>query len=200
MKVVLATSNRGKLTDFKNVLEPLGVEVVLPSDIGINMVMPEETGKTYEENAEIKARAIYNICGLTCVADDSGLEIDALNGAPGIYSARYGGENKSDEYKINLVLSEMKDVPEEKRNAKFVSCICCILKGGEKFLVRAECKGKITFSPKGSNGFGYCPIFMSESGKTFAELTDIERSKINHRGMALGKLYSELKIKLKLGD
>lgn len=200
MKIVLATSNKGKLSDFKTVLEPLGIQVLLPSEIGINMDMPEETGKTYEENAEIKAKAIYDICGLACVADDSGLEVEALDGAPGIYSARYAGEGASDKDKIDLILNELKGVAADKRKAKFVSCMCCIMSDGQKFFVKAECEGKIALAPRGNNGFGYCPIFESELGKTFAELTDLERSKINHRGKSLRKLYLELESRLKLGD
>ena len=200
MNIVLATNNMGKLKDFKNVLSSLNINVCLPNELGIGVNMPEETGKTYEENAEIKARAVYDLCGEVSIGDDSGLEIDALNGEPGIYSARYAGDGKSDEEKIRFVLDKLKNVAEEERTAKFVSCICCVLKSGESFFVRGECRGKIAFEPRGENGFGYCPIFVVDSGKTFAEMTDNERSKINHRGIAINKLYLELKRRIGLGE
>ena len=131
--------------------------------------------------------------GLAAIGDDSGLMVDALDGAPGIYSARYAGEGASNDARIAKLLDNLQGVPEEKRTAKFVSAICCVFPDGREVTVRGECHGRIGFAPMGENGFGYDPVFISESGKTFAQLTSAEKDKISHRGNALRKLRAALK-------
>jgi len=187
-EIVIATNNKGKLSELRQILEPHGFTVRSLADEGIDIDV-EETGTTFEENARIKAGAIYKMTGKPVIADDSGLEIDWLNGAPGVYSARYAENGKRRE----KVLEKLKDVPYEKRGAKFVCCICYIDgKGSEKFF-RGECAGKIAFENKGTNGFGYDPIFEVNKDKTMAMLSDAEKNAVSHRGNALRELVKELK-------
>ncbi len=192
MKFLLSTSNLGKLNEFKQILSPIGIQVVSTKDINLDMKFPEETGNTFEENAYIKANRAYELSGLPSIGDDSGLQVDALNGAPGIYSARYAGENASDKEKINKLLYELKDIPEEKRTARFVCAISCVISNEKNFFVKGICEGSIAFNPVGNNGFGYDPIFICKNGKTFSELKSDEKNKISHRGIAIRKLYLEL--------
>ncbi len=181
MKIVLATNNKNKLREFRSILEPLGYEVLAQSEAGAD-IEAEETGSTFEENAYIKAKAAYDVTGLMTIADDSGLEVDALGGRPGIYSARYAEEGK----RCAKVLAEMDGVPEEKRTARFVCAICCINEKGGSFTVRGVCEGKIGYEKRGTNGFGYDPIFMY-GGKSFAELSGEEKNRVSHRADALKK-------------
>lgn len=184
---VIATHNKNKIKEFKSILIPLNI---VPKAAELDEV--EETGKTFAENAFLKAEAACRQTGKPAVADDSGLMVNALNGAPGVYSARYAGEGASDMDRINKILRELKDVPEKKRTAKFVCSICCVYPDGRKILSQGECKGKIAFEPYGDNGFGYDPIFLVGE-KSFAQLTQTEKNAISHRGCALRKFVEQLK-------
>jgi len=193
MKIIAATHNKGKVKEIQSVLGELGYEVLTQSDIGIN-IEPEENGKTFAENALIKARAIAELCDYAVIADDSGLCVDSLDGAPGVYSARYAGENATDADLITKILSELDGV--EQRGAKFVSAIAFVCPDGEEIVTHGEVLGSITLKAMGEGGFGYDPVFMSdELGKTFGEATLEEKNKISHRARALKNLYEELKKK-----
>jgi len=185
-RIILASNNKGKVKEICEILSPLGYEVVSQREAGIN-IEPEENGTTFKENAAIKARAIYEISHTAVIADDSGLEVEYLNGAPGVYSHRYAGENATDADRCNKLLSELSDAPKEQRNAAFVCVICYIDENGKEQYVRGECKGKIGYEPKGENGFGYDPVFMY-GDMSFAEIAPEEKNKISHRADALKKL------------
>jgi len=187
MKIIAATKNRNKLREFGEILK--GFEIISQEDAGVDIDV-EETGTTFEENSYLKAKAIYDITGITTIADDSGLCVDALNGEPGVYSARYGGEGYDDKGRVELLLKNMKDVPKEERTARFVCVITLVGKDGV-ITARGECEGKIDYEPKGENGFGYDPVFFVEQyGKTMAEVTQEEKNAISHRGKAL-KIFAE---------
>jgi len=190
MKFVIATHNQKKLKELSRILKPLGIEAVTAADLGIKLEEVEETGSTFEENAELKAAAACRQTGLPAVADDSGLQVDALNGAPGVFSARYAGEGATDADRNNKLLLEMSGIPDEKRSARFVSAICCVFPSGDKVYARGECEGKIGYEPKGENGFGYDPLFVVSDGRTYAQLSDEEKDAISHRGNAL-KIFSQ---------
>ena len=196
MTFLIATQNEKKLRELERILHPLGITVQNPAQAGIDLGDVEETGKTFEENARIKAVAAMEKSGLPSIADDSGLEVSALGNAPGIYSARYAGENASDRDRIEKLLFELKDVPEGARQARFVCAVCCVFPNGEELTVRDTCEGKIAFAPQGGGGFGYDPVFLS-GGASFSELSDGEKDKISHRGKALRRLQAELKDYLK---
>lgn len=184
MKLVLASKNRHKLQEMQTILGQLGLEVVLESDVGVDVEV-EETGTTFEENALLKARAVMEASGMAAIADDSGLVVDALNGAPGVYSARYGGRD-SDAARTALLLENMKDAAEGQRTARFVSAIACALPDGRVVTGRGTCEGVILFEPRGDNGFGYDPVFyVPQLGKTFAEADSWEKNSVSHRGNAL---------------
>jgi len=187
-KFIVATKNSGKLNEIKEILKDTEYDVVSMSDIGYNDEI-EENGATFEENAMIKANALHQFCGQTVLADDSGLEVDALGGAPGIYTARFAGEGATDLQKIEKLLDLLKDVPFENRKARFVCSIALILDNGEKFVVKETCEGYINERLEGSNGFGYDPIFyVAQYKKTMAQL-DVEiKNSISHRGKALKKM------------
>lgn len=191
MKFIIATNNQKKLKELERILNPLGINAVSAKDEGISLDDVEETGITFAENALLKAEAAFKKTGLPSVADDSGLCVDALDGRPGIYSARYAGENATDSDKNNKLLSELKDVPKKDRTAHFTCAICCILPDGEKIEVEGRCEGSIAFEPHGNGGFGYDPIFKY-SDKSYAELSSDEKDSISHRGQALRKLKAEL--------
>ena len=192
MKVILASQNRHKLVELSAILQHLGMEVMLESEVGLDIDV-EETGTTFEENSYLKAAAVMEASGLPTIADDSGLMVDALGGAPGVYSARYGGIDDTKE-RNNYLLSNMKDVPEEKRTAKFVSVITCLFPEGRKIVARGECPGRILFAPAGKNGFGYDPLFyVEEYGKTFAELPPEVKNSISHRAKALQEFCRQYK-------
>ncbi len=193
MVFVIATNNSKKRVELDRILNPLGIQAVTAEQAGVDLQEVEETGSTFEENAELKALAACNLSGLPAVADDSGLVVDALDGAPGIYSARYAGENATDADRIAKLLREMQGIPPEERNARFVSAVCCVFPDGRKIIVRGECEGSIGQIPQGNDGFGYDPVFVTESGKTFAELTPQEKDAVSHRGIALRKLAEQLK-------
>lgn len=186
MKLILATNNQHKLTEFRRVLDPLGVTVMSQKEAGISIDV-EETGKTFEENAKLKADAIYQLTGLSTVADDSGLEVDILDNAPGVYTARYAGENATDADRYNKLLGEMKAVKDADRTARFVCVLHYIDSDGVGHSMRGECFGKIGYEPKGENGFGYDPVFMV-GNKSFSELLPEEKDAVSHRGKALQML------------
>ena len=190
MKLIIASNNKGKIKEYKQMLEPFGYEVISQSEAGINIEV-EETGTTFAENSALKARAIRKIADVCAVlADDSGLEIDALNGEPGVYSARYGGL-KTDEDRNSLVLEKMKDVPDEKRTARFVCTIHFIKENGEEIAVSGKVEGKIGYEPLGENGFGYDPIFMY-GDKSFAQVPADIKNSVSHRANALKMLIERL--------
>ncbi|MCI6497247.1 MAG: RdgB/HAM1 family non-canonical purine NTP pyrophosphatase [Anaeromassilibacillus sp.] len=190
-KFIIATNNAKKLVELDRILNPLGINAVTARDAGVDLGDVEETGTTFEENALIKAMSAFEKSGFPAIADDSGLMVDALDGRPGVYTARYGGEGLSDKERYMNLLDEMKDIPKDKRTARFVSAICCVLSKDEVITVRGECVGEIAFEPSGEGGFGYDPIFLYE-GKSFALLTPEEKDSISHRGKALRLLREEL--------
>lgn len=192
-KFVIASNNAHKISEFRRILSTLDIEVVSASEAGIDFSGVEETGATFAENSFIKAQYAFDRCGLPCIADDSGLCVDALDGRPGIYSARYGGENSTDTEKINLLLSELEGVGETDRKARFICSICCVINSDDIINVQGTCEGYIGFEPKGDNGFGYDPVFYVEGGKSFAELNSSEKDASSHRGDALRKFYELLK-------
>lgn len=184
MKVILASKNQHKLTELSAILSQLGFEIALESEYGLDIDV-EETGTTFEENSFLKADAVMKASGLPVLADDSGLMVDALDGAPGVYSARYG-HKASDKERTAYLLENMKDVPEGKRGAKFVCVITCLFPDGRKIVARGECPGVIARAPHGENGFGYDPVFyLSELGMTYAELPSEQKNAISHRARAL---------------
>ncbi len=181
--LVAATGNMGKMKEFRRILPTF--EILSMQEAGFSEEI-EETGKTFEENALIKARTVMKATGHAAFADDSGLTVDALHGAPGIYSARYAGEDATDAQRMEKLLEELRDVPEEERGAAFVCVIAYVSPDGEEKTFRGECKGKIDFAPRGENGFGYDPVFLIPAyGKTFGELSPEEKNKISHRARAL---------------
>ena len=191
MDFILATNNMKKLAEMQRILSPLGINVVTAKMIGIDLPEVEENGKTFEDNAEIKASSACEITKMPSIADDSGLCVDYLDGAPGIYSARFSGEHGNDEKNNDLLLEKLKGVPMEKRTAYYVCAICCIFPDGRRIVVRGECHGHIGFERDGHEGFGYDPLFLI-NGKSFGRYTAYEKDKISHRGNALRKLAGEL--------
>lgn len=188
---IIATNNKKKLVEIERILSPLGIVPVTAKEKGFDLGDVEETGVTFAENAYIKAKAAFDICGMPVIADDSGLCVDALDGRPGIYSARYGGHDSPYSVKIGMLLDELKDVPSEKRTAHFSCAVCCILRSGEVIAVEGRCNGEIAYAPSGDGGFGYDPVFTVD-GKSFASLTSEEKDRLSHRGNALRMLYQEL--------
>ena len=191
MDFLIATHNNKKKNELQRILAPLGISVFTADEKNIVLREVEETGETFEENAMLKAVSGCEDSGMPCVADDSGLCVDALDGAPGIYSARFGGEHGNDEKNNEKLLNLLKDVPPEKRTARFVSCVCCVFPDGRHLTVRGEVEGLIGYEPKGTNGFGYDPLFVV-GDRTFAERTNEEKDELSHRGNALRKLADEL--------
>ena len=192
MRLVLASKNPHKLREMAHILKELGLEVVLESEVGVDVDV-EETGATFLENAALKARAVMEASGMAAIADDSGLAVDALDGAPGVYSARYGSL-KSDAARTAHLLEAMADVPAGKRSARFVCAIVCCLPDGREIRAQGSCEGEILFSPRGENGFGYDPVFyVPQLQKTFAEAGEGEKSAISHRGRALREFVNAWK-------
>ena len=195
MKLVLASKNPKKLKEMNEILSGMGVEVCPQADVGIDIDV-EETGSTFEENSLLKAKAVVEASGLPAIADDSGLCVDALNGAPGVYSARYGGEGLDDAGRYRLLLSSMP--MGQARTAKFVSVITCCFPNGDVLTARGECPGTIAFAPMGEGGFGYDPVFfLPKLKKTFAQLSPEEKNAISHRGRALEAFQAKLEEYLK---
>ncbi len=191
MKYIIATHNMKKRNELARILEPLGVEVLTAEQAGVELTDVEETGTTFEENARLKSQSGCKESGMPCIGDDSGLMVDALDGAPGVYSARYAGDHGNDPANIALLLENMKDVPDEKRTARFVCTVCCTYPDGKEIVVNGTCEGKIGYAPKGDGGFGYDPVFMV-GDKSFAELSAEEKDEISHRGNALKALAEVL--------
>lgn len=191
MRFVLASNNERKLEELRQILSQMGHEVLSQREAGLNLTV-EETGTTFEENARLKARGASDALGLPVIADDSGLMVDALDGAPGVYSARYGGEGLDDRGRNALLLKNMEG--KENRSARFVCCICCRFPDGREITARGECPGQILEGPRGKDGFGYDPVFyMPKYGKTMAEMTPEEKNAVSHRGRALERLAAELR-------
>lgn len=194
MDFLIATHNMKKRDELSRILKPVGVRALLAEEAGVDLTDVEETGTTFEENAFLKAQSGCLESGMPCIADDSGLAVDALDGAPGVFSARYSGEHGNDDKNNELLLENLKDVPMERRTARFVSAVCCVFPDGRRITVRGECEGKIAFDLKGNGGFGYDPLFLPEGyeGKTMAQLTPEEKDAISHRGKALRLLSKKL--------
>ena len=190
MNVIAATGNSGKLREFARIFVPFGIEVTAQKEV-LPVLSVEETGTTFAENAFLKANAVYQLTGKSAVADDSGLCVDALGGNPGIYSARYCGEETPFSVKMQNLLKELQGIPKEKRTARFVSHICYIDENGVRIDAEGICEGMIGFEPRGSRGFGFDPIFYI-SDKSFAELEDCEKDAFSHRGKALRLLAQKL--------
>jgi len=191
MDFILATNNMKKLAEMQRILSPLGINVVTAKMLGKELPEAEENGTTFEENARIKAKNACKIMNMPAIADDSGLCVDYLNGAPGIYSARFSGGHGNDEANNDLLLEKLNGVPMEKRTAYYVCAICCIFPDGREITVRGECHGSIGFERDGNEGFGYDPLFII-NGKTFGRYSAEEKDKISHRGNALRLLKNEL--------
>ena len=190
MKFVLASKNPKKLVELRDILSAQGIEVVSEADVGVDVEV-EETGTTFYENACLKARAVMEATGLPAVADDSGLCVDALNGAPGVYSARYGGPELDDPGRCTLLLENMRGMLD--RRCKFVSVVVCCFPNGELVTGQGECAGTLAYAPRGDSGFGYDPIFFVPGlKKTFAQLTPEEKNAISHRGNALADFQAKL--------
>lgn len=187
-EAIIATHNPGKVKEFKKILEPRGYDVKSLAEIGFTEEI-EETGHTFEENAILKAEAVAKAVNKMVIADDSGLSIDNLGGRPGVYSARYAGEQKDDQANIEKVLSELKGIEKEQRTARFRCALAVSIPGEETKTVEGHVEGYIAEEPRGEYGFGYDPIFIvKDKDKTMAELTSDEKNKISHRADALKKL------------
>jgi XTP/dITP diphosphohydrolase len=183
-KLLLATGNKAKVREYKSLLKGLPFEMVLLAELGINTEV-DEIGDSLEDNAILKATNLSRESQLLTLADDSGLEVDVLGGEPGRLSARYAGEGASDKDRIDYLLSRLKDVPQDRRSARFRCVIAIAQPGGEVELCSGECRGVITLEPRGKEGFGYDPIFyLPELGKTMAELPLEEKNRVSHRGRA----------------
>ncbi len=186
-RLLLATNNQGKVAEFRSLLDGCGWQLVTPPDVGIQLDV-EETGQTYLENATLKALAFARTSGLTSLADDSGLEVDALDGRPGILSARYAGEDLTDGERVAALMEQLAGVDEDARTARFRCVIAIATADGEVTSVEGTVEGRIAVEPRGENGFGYDPVFeLPDRGLTVAELTASEKHAVSHRGVAARK-------------
>lgn len=194
MKFIIATNNAKKLRELRAILDDFGIEALSLSDAGVVSDV-EETGKTFEENARLKAQAAMKSAGLPAIADDSGLVVDALHGEPGIYSARYGGDAcQNDVERYELLLCNMEQVPDGARSARFVSAICLCFPDGREVMTRGEVEGEILRAPQGEGGFGYDPVFfLPGEGLSMAEIAPERKNEISHRARALCELREKLK-------
>ncbi len=188
--IILASNSANKIIEISQKLKPFNINVISQAEAGYNIEV-DETGTTFKENAILKADAIYEKTKMPVIADDSGLEIDALGGKPGVYSKRFAGENATDSDRIEKILDLMKDIEDNKRTARFKCTICYIDKFGDKHIFEGTCEGKITTKLYGNDGFGYDPIFLYGT-KTFAQMTQEEKNKVSHRGKAINKLVEFL--------
>ena len=191
MKIIIATHNKHKLQEMSRILSPMGYQVVTDRDLGIELTDAEENGETFLDNARIKAESGCKESGLPCIADDSGLCVDALNGAPGVYSARYSGVHGDDDGNNKKLLSELEGVPTEKRTAHFACAICVSFPDGSEVTATGKCEGYIGYEKRGTNGFGYDPLFMV-GDRSLAQMTAEEKDAISHRGNALKELQKIL--------
>ena len=194
MKVVLASKNKHKLVEISKITEKFGIELILQSELGVDIDV-EETGTTFEENSFIKAEAVMKATGLPALADDSGIAVDALNGEPGVYSARYGFDDTLDDWgRLQLLLKNTEQVPDGRRQAQFVCVITMVTPENQVIQARGEIHGELTRAPRGENGFGYDPIFYYPPfGKTTAEMSPEEKNQVSHRGQALRMFYDKMK-------
>ena len=193
MKIIIATHNKHKLQEMSRILSPMGYEVVTDTELGIELSDVEENGETFLDNARIKSEAGCKESGYPCIADDSGLCVDALGGAPGVYSARYSGVHGDDDGNNRKLLAELEGVPTEKRTAHFACAICVSFPDGSEVTATGKCEGYIGYEKKGSNGFGYDPLFMV-GDRSLAEMSAEEKDAISHRGNALKELQKILPI------
>ena len=191
MKFIIATNNEHKLIELKRILEPLGINAFSPKEYGISFDDVEENGLTFKENSLIKAKAALDKTGLPAIADDSGICVDALDGAPGIFSARFAGENATDVDKNNLILKKLENVSDDDRGAHYTCSISCVFPNNDIIQVEGKCYGKIAYKLDGDGGFGYDPIFLY-NGVSFGKVSAEEKDKVSHRGNALRKLKTEL--------
>ncbi|MHB8804927.1 MAG: RdgB/HAM1 family non-canonical purine NTP pyrophosphatase [Coriobacteriia bacterium] len=193
-RVIVATGNRGKLDEIRSALDFPGWEFVTAADLGAETLEVEETGDTFADNARLKARAYHEVFGIVALADDSGLEVDALDGAPGVYSARYAGPDATDADNNVKLLGALADVPESGRTARFHSVIVLVGEDGAETVAEGACEGSIGFEPRGTGGFGYDPLFRPDAtpGRTMAELDRAGKNAISHRGAALRALRERL--------
>lgn len=193
-EIIIATKNNGKAKEFRDFFSVYGIQATSLLDLTKDIPDIEETGTTFSENAALKAEQISELLEVPVLADDSGLEINALNGEPGIYSARYAGEPKNDQANIDMVLAKLSDVPKERRTARFVCVLAVATPGKETIFHKGTCEGIIATTQKGNNGFGYDPIFIPNGAqKTMAELLPSEKSQISHRKNAIIKLDDWIK-------
>lgn len=194
MKVVLASKNQHKLVEISKILEKLDIQLVLQSEIGVDIDV-EETGTTFEENSFQKANAVMKATGMPALADDSGIAVDALNGEPGVYSARYGFDDSLDDWgRLLLLLKNTENVPDGQRQAQFVCVITMVMPDGKTIQTRGEVHGELLRAPAGEGGFGYDPIFYYPPfGKTLAQVTAEEKNQVSHRARALKLFYEKLK-------
>ena len=192
MKYIIATNNPQKLIELERILSPLNINAVSPKQEGISLDDVEENGTTFKENSFIKAEAACKKTGFPAIADDSGICVDALDGAPGIFSARFGGEDADDDDKNTLILDKLRGVPLEKRGAHYTCAVTCVFPNGDCIQVEEKCFGKIAFEPDGDGGFGYDPIFLY-NGVSFGNFSSEDKDKVSHRGQALRLFKDELK-------
>ncbi len=194
MKVVLASKNRHKLEEISKITEQFGIELVLQSELGVDIHV-EENGATFEENSFIKAEAVMRATGMPALADDSGIAVDALNGEPGVYSARYGFDDTLDDWgRLQLLLKNTRQVPDDRRQAQFVCVITMVTPQGSVIQARGDVHGELLRQPRGENGFGYDPIFYYPPlGMTMAEMSAADKNKVSHRANALRVFYEKLK-------
>lgn len=189
MEFMVATNNAHKLEEIRRILQEMGHRAVSLAEIGL-AIDPEETGKTFDENARIKATAVCAASGKPTIADDSGLAVDALDGAPGIYSARFAVSH-NDTANNEKLLALLKDVPEENRTARFVSAVALVMPDGSVLQTQGSCEGRIGFEPKGTSGFGYDPLFLV-NGRSFAQMSAEEKDSMSHRARALQAFAAQL--------
>ena len=194
MKMVLASKNPHKLVEIQKIVERFDIQLVLESELGVDIDV-EETGTTFEENSLLKAKAVMEATGLPALADDSGIAVDALNGAPGVYSARYGFDDTLDDWgRLQLLLKNTENVPDGQRRAQFVCVITLMTPEGQMIQARGEVHGELLRAPAGTGGFGYDPIFYYPPlGKTLAEVAPEEKNHVSHRARALKVLYEKMK-------
>lgn len=190
MLLIVASNNQGKIREFKEILEPLGFDVRSQREMGFNIEV-EETGTSFVENARLKATALYKACRQAVIADDSGLMVRALDGKPGVYSHRYAGENATDAERCQKILDELSGVPDNRRDARFVTEIFMIIPNWRRYRATGVCEGYIGHEPLGENGFGYDPIFMVD-GVSFAQMSAEDKNKLSHRARALAELRKNL--------
>ena len=192
-KIIVATCNQDKIKEIREILAGDGIEYVSLEDEGLKYIDIKEDGSTFEENAVIKAKTVSEATGLMVLADDSGLEVDYLGGAPGIYSARYMGEDTPYTIKNNHIIEELKDAEGDERSARFVCAMACVFPDGRVITTEGKVEGRIAYEEKGENGFGYDPIFyLPEKGCTTAQLKPEEKNAISHRGRALRAMHKKL--------